>query len=215
VTDEDASSGAPEARPAPGVGRPRRYDVDTELRLIFDAALAVMRRNGYERATVAGILAEAGISTRAFYRHFGSKDELLCAMYRREAERSAERLRARVQAAMSHRDALVTWIDEMLSFGRDPARAQRVAVLGSPGAMRAAGVDHEKRHAAKLIVAPLVAILEAGKRDGSFPAAQVPADAQLISAVAWDAAGLGSAAAGAADRDAVVSFCLRALGVSS
>jgi AcrR family transcriptional regulator len=207
---------APDPQPAAAVGRPRRYDAETEVRLIFDAALAVMRRNGYEKATVADILAEAGMSTRAFYRHFGSKDELLCAMYRRDAERSAERLRARVQATGSNRDALVAWIDEVLSFGHDPAKAERVAVLGSAGAMRAAGADEERRHAAKLIIGPLMEILEAGKADGTFPAVQLPADAHLIRAAVWEAAGLSAAGDAKAQwphsREAVVSFCLRSVG---
>jgi AcrR family transcriptional regulator len=41
---------------------------------------------------VADILNEADLSTRSFYRHFASKDQLLCALFRREAEAAAARL---------------------------------------------------------------------------------------------------------------------------
>src|SRR5947199_263952 len=58
---------------------------DTEERALVEAAHRAMRRNGFSGATVADILAEAGLSTRAFYRHFASKDELLLAMYRRDS----------------------------------------------------------------------------------------------------------------------------------
>ena len=71
---------------APRAGRPRRFEAEDELRILFDAALVVMERNGYHDAAVADILAEADLSTRSFYRHFESKDQLLCALYRREAE---------------------------------------------------------------------------------------------------------------------------------
>ena len=32
-----------------------------------------------------------GLSTRSFYRHFESKDQLLCALYRHEAEAGGRR----------------------------------------------------------------------------------------------------------------------------
>src|ERR1700761_6713038 len=83
----------------PGAGRPRRFEPADELRLLFDAALVVMQRNGYADVAVADILAEAGLSTRSFYRHFESKDQLLCALYRHEAEGAADRLTAKVSAA--------------------------------------------------------------------------------------------------------------------
>ena len=53
-------------RPRALPGRPRRYGPDEELRLLFDAAIEVMRRNEYGEVTVAEILTEAGVSTRSF-----------------------------------------------------------------------------------------------------------------------------------------------------
>ena len=55
-------------------GRPRRFESEDELRILLDAALAVMERNGYVDANVAEILREANLSTRSFYRHFESED---------------------------------------------------------------------------------------------------------------------------------------------
>ena len=49
---------------------------------LMDAALHVMRRNGFQGASVQDILDYAGLSTRAFYRQFRSKDDLLLAMFR-------------------------------------------------------------------------------------------------------------------------------------
>jgi AcrR family transcriptional regulator len=156
-----------------------------ELRRLFDAALVVMERNGYADAAVADILAEAGLSTRSFYRHFESKDQLLCALYRREAERAAERLTARVSAAATPLAALDSWIEEIMSLGYHRRKAARVAVLGSPGAMRAEGYADETRHATKLLTAPLRALLEDGRKDGTFPLADPDpdADAPLVQSV--------------------------------
>jgi len=198
-------------------GRPRRFEADDELRLLFDAALTAMARNGYQDVAVADILAEAGLSTRSFYRHFESKDELLCALYRREAELAAERLRAKVAAAPNPRLALDAWIEEILSFGHHRAKAARVAVLGSAGAMRAEGYLEETRHARALLVAPLEELLEAGLRDGTFPLANPAVDAWYVQAVTWAAASVNplreAPALSRADAlRTVQSFCLRALG---
>jgi AcrR family transcriptional regulator len=204
--------------PVTRAGRPRRFESEDELKLLFDAALVVMARNGYQDAAVADILSEANLSTRSFYRHFESKDQLLCALYRREAERAAERLNAKVDAAQTPLQALDAWIEEILSFGHHRTKAARAAVLGSPGAMKAEGYADETRHAAKLLIEPLEALLAAGGRDGTFPAAD-PADAPLIQSVVWTAAGLNPTRDKPASRaDAlrqVRSFCLRALGAST
>jgi AcrR family transcriptional regulator len=197
-------------------GRPRRFQAEDELRILLDAAFTVMERNGYVDATVADILREADLSTRSFYRHFGSKDQLLCALYRREAEQAAARLHAKVEAASSSRAALDAWIDEILSFGHHRTKAARVAVLGSPGAMRAEGYTQETRHAARLLMAPLEALLAQGAADGSFPLADPLADAPLVQSVAWAAAGLSPARDKPPRAEAsrqVRSFCERALGV--
>ena len=89
----------PKAAPAARAGRPRRFEPEDELRLLLDAALVVMERNGYADAAVADILREADLSTRSFYRHFESKDQLLCALFRREAEAAAARLDDKVHSA--------------------------------------------------------------------------------------------------------------------
>lgn len=44
---------------------------------IFQAALALFERDGYEATTVAAIAAEAGVSEMTFFRHFATKDALL------------------------------------------------------------------------------------------------------------------------------------------
>jgi AcrR family transcriptional regulator len=209
----------PETAPATRAGRPRRFESDDELRILLDAALVVMERNGYVDAAVADILREADLSTRSFYRHFESKDQLLCALFRREADAAAARLRAKVDAAATPRAALHAWIDEILSFGQHRVKAARVSVLGSPGAMKAAGYVDEMRHASEVLTAPLEALLRDGVADGSFPLADPVADAPLVRSVVWAAAGLNPAREKATSRTEaarqVRSFCERALGVTS
>jgi AcrR family transcriptional regulator len=206
------------ATPAVRAGRPRRFESDEELRILLDSALVVMERNGYADAAVADILREADLSTRSFYRHFESKDQLLCALCRREAEGALARLTAKVNAARDPRAALDAWIDEILSFGHHRAKAVRVSVLSSPGAMKAEGYAEETQHATRMLMAPLERLLAEGVADGSFPTADPVADAPLIQSVAWAAAGLSPTQGRAGQHDEasrrVRSFCERALGVT-
>lgn len=178
-----------------------------------------MERNGYTDAAVADILREADLSTRSFYRHFESKDQLLCALFRREADAAAARLRAKVDAAGTPREALDAWIDEILSFGHHRVKAARVSVLGSPGAMKADGYGEEMRYASRILTAPLEELLRRGAADGSLPLADPPADAPLIQSVVWAAAGLNPARDKPSSRAEaarqVRSFCERALGVTT
>jgi AcrR family transcriptional regulator len=200
-------------------GRPRRFESEDELRILLDAALVVMERNGYADAAVADILREADLSTRSFYRHFESKDQLLCALFRREADAAAARLRDKVDAAGTPREALDAWIDEILSFGHHRVKAARVSVLGSPGAMKADGYGEEMRYASRILTAPLEELLRRGAADGSLPLADPPADAPLIQSVVWAAAGLNPARDKPSSRAKaarqVRSFCERALGVTT
>src|SRR6266704_2895492 len=68
----------------------RGADYVGEVRRLLDAALDVMRERGtVSRARVADIVAAAGLSNDAFYRHFPSKDALVAALLEDGAERLA------------------------------------------------------------------------------------------------------------------------------
>jgi AcrR family transcriptional regulator len=212
--DDPAATVASAGRP----GRPRRYAAAEELQLLLDAAFEVIRRKGYGEATVGDILAESGLSTRSFYRHFGSKDELLHALFRRDAEQFAAAVKQRVEAAPNPAAALEVWIDEILGFGFDRPRTRRAAVLGSAAAKSSLDPD-ETRRALQLLVEPLVGVLTAGAADGSFPLVEPDGDAGLVSALAWEtSARLGEVSARTAKqelRSQLLSLVHRALGVDA
>jgi AcrR family transcriptional regulator len=142
----------------------------------------VMRRTASADVNVTEILQEAGLSTRAFYRHFSSKEDLLRAMYRRETDRAAGYLVARLAAAPSALGKLEAWIDEHLSFVYDGRKAVRVALMSSEAAMRAADVV-ERQAMRELMLTPLIALLEQGRNDGTFPTAEPMEHALSIYAV--------------------------------
>src|ERR1700752_3334745 len=55
--------------------------------LVLDAAERVMAEQGFEAATLARVVAEAGIPASSVYHYFGSKEGILLAVMERGAER--------------------------------------------------------------------------------------------------------------------------------
>ena len=66
--------------------RPNRRGVKSR-ELVLDAAERVMARHGYEAATVARVVEEAGIPMSSVYHYFGSKEGILLAVMERGAHR--------------------------------------------------------------------------------------------------------------------------------
>lgn len=171
--------------PVAGVGTRRRgrspaLEPDDERRVILSATLTVLRRSGYDRATLDEVLTEAGLSTRAFYRHYASKDELLVALYEREATAVAARLAKVVASAPGPAEAVTAWVDDVLSIRFDPRREQRAGLLRSREAQRGPLWEEIRRATSLALTQPLLGALRAGKVDGTFPDADPELDARTI-----------------------------------
>jgi AcrR family transcriptional regulator len=73
---------------------------------VLDAAERLMARKGYEAATVAALVDEAGIPPSSIYHYFGSKEGVLLAVMERGAERFFEALPDLDRRVGSRRDHL-------------------------------------------------------------------------------------------------------------
>ena len=148
-------------------GRPRRFEAEDELRILLDAAFTVMQQNGYTDATVANILRRGGSVDPILLPPLRIEGSALCALYRREADAAAACLKAKVDAARNPgRAPRLDRRHPQLRPRRN--KAARVAVLGSPGAMRGRGVRGGGGHAARQLTrrgGPA----GRGAADGSFP----------------------------------------------
>src|SRR3954449_11490774 len=83
-----------------------------EKQRIMRTAYELIQRDGSKETSVHDVLRETGLSTRAFYRHFHSKDELVLEMYRVDCDRMTALLDAAVAAASTPLAALEAWIDQ-------------------------------------------------------------------------------------------------------
>lgn len=190
---------------------------DDEQNMIMDAAYRCLVRSEGTTVSITDILDAAGLSTRAFYRHFASKDSLLLAMWRRDSERVMAELTAAAQSAPTARAALRGWIDGMLNLMAEEPRRRRALILSSEEARRARGYGAERARFRAAHEAALAALLDRGRADGSFPWADPAADAEQIQAVLGQALDTqlhqsGRTAREAADR--IADFAFRALGAT-
>jgi AcrR family transcriptional regulator len=162
------------------VGRPRRFDDETERRLLIEAAIRVMERNDYSDMSVGEILTEAGLSTRAFYRHYDSKEALLETFLLHEAESVGRSLGRVVAAAQDPAAAVEAWLDRFLDVFFVPRRARRAAMLAA-AATRSSGPSAEMMIRLREIACrPLVGALRAGHDVGILHSFRPEADAYSI-----------------------------------
>src|SRR5687768_16400851 len=106
------------------MGRP----TNTEERRgeIVLALTRVMAREGYERATIALIAKEAGLSPGLVHYHFGSKAEILHALVEGLSLRAEGRIEANLGAHEGAAERLDALLDALLGRG-DGADAEAVA----------------------------------------------------------------------------------------
>lgn len=158
-------------------------DEQGERERILRAAFALIGRPG-PPVSVQQILDTAGLSTRAFYRHFPSKDELLVTMCRTAAERVATETAEVIAAADDPAAALRAWIHHQLAVIYEPRRAAQTAVLSSTEARSAAGYERVSNDAWRARRALLAAVLRNGRDAGVLPGVtDAEADAQAVASV--------------------------------
>ncbi len=115
----------------------------TEVRQLVDAAYRVIAESGHLDPPVRAILAEAGLSNPAFYRHFRGKDELLLVMLDDGRRRLVEYLDRRVARVPDTgpdpgAERVAEWVRGVLAQARDVEAARRT---------RPFVVDVERLHA--------------------------------------------------------------------
>ena len=156
---------------------------DDDRGCIIDAAYGCLSEPHTGPIPVAAILQRAGVSTRAFYRHFESKDELFLAMLRQEGDALADRLDRIVEKPDAPVDQLKEWIRQMFGWMHDAELRMHLTVIDSDEVRAAKGYreTRERAHAAR--ERSLVEILRRGRTDGTFPLADPERDAIAISAV--------------------------------
>ncbi|BBZ32190.1 TetR/AcrR family transcriptional regulator [Mycolicibacterium confluentis] len=188
-----------------------------ERSLIIDAAYACLSGPRTGPVPVAAILERAGVSTRAFYRHFESKDALFIAMLERESDELVRRLEHIPETVPGGPvEELRAWVEQMFDLVNDPRRATKMDVIDSDEVRVAKGYCAVRDRIRAERERSLIAILDRGLCAGVFPDAEPSADAAAISgAVSRVLAGMADPAAPSSEEAiaGILSFAHRALGV--
>ncbi|HEX5945135.1 MAG TPA: TetR/AcrR family transcriptional regulator [Acidimicrobiales bacterium] len=109
--------------------RRRRPDYAAEVRALLDAARTVIASTG--KARVADIIAEAGLSNDAFYRHFPSKDALVAALTEEGTERVAASLARKMAQEPTPADQVRCWLDGILERTTGDSAMQTLTLLNA------------------------------------------------------------------------------------
>ena len=177
-----------------------------EVRALLDAALEVMQRCGTDsRPRVADIVAAAGLSNDAFYRHFRSKDALVAALLEDGAQRLAGYLAHQMGKEDTPERKVRRWVEGILSQADGDVATTTRAVLwngGSSGGGQASGRHPATASLAALLREPFAAL---GSADPDLDAT-LAAHATLgtLSDHLWQ-----RARPARAEVEAIIAFCLR------
>jgi AcrR family transcriptional regulator len=186
-----------------------------EEELLLEAARSVLREKGVSGMTVRDVLAQANLGTRAFYRHFASKDELVLAMFIGAAAQEAERLKRKMASATDPLAAVIAWIDGRLDLAFDRRIVAKLQALSTEAQLRRRETPAELQLAFDMMLAPLIEQLRMGQERGLFTEVNPELDARSIHDVVWgvvEAHWSGFPQRKRETRDRVVRFCLLAIG---
>jgi AcrR family transcriptional regulator len=204
---------------APVSPRRNKLAPDPDVRCaIVDAASRSIHDQGVRGLNIAAVLERAQLSTRAFYRHFESKDQLVAAVFREVARGETQRLRRKMGNTAGPVEAVAAWIDGRLDLVFDENTELSLRRHPWPGDQSKALSSEMVSPAYGAILEPLIEQLQRGLELGAFKDIVPMTAARSIDGVVcagaqlqrstdhWDRCEV---------RERALRFCLRGLGVAA
>jgi AcrR family transcriptional regulator len=134
-----------------------------EVQRIVDATYRVIAQDGSTDPKLRDILAESGLSTQAFYKHFRSKDELMLVLLDDGRRRLVSYLEHRMEKASSPANQVRAWIEGVLAQAGNPDVAARTRPFMAQQDRLAEQFPDEQRQSVDRLVGLLSdSILQAG-----------------------------------------------------
>jgi AcrR family transcriptional regulator len=192
----------------------RRAAYEAEVRRFIEAAFVLIQRSGRLEPRVSEIVAGAGLSNQAFYRHFRSKHELLVAVLDRGVGILASYLAHRMESEQTPLGRIRQWLAGMSEQALHPeaASATRPFVLarGRLAEVYPEEVAASERRLEALVEAELVAL--AAERPGAGVVPRRDAETLYHLAMGWMEARLREGSSGErTDAGRLVDFALGGL----
>ena len=202
---------------APRTRRRSKLAPDPDVRrAIVAAASEALREQGVRGLSVAAVLDRAELSTRAFYRHFESKDQLVAAVFLEVAHAEKRRLQRKMATAGNPVEAVAAWIDGRLDLAFDENVKSDLRLLSLEAQSQMFAAPELVQPAFEEMLKPLIEQLNDGLRSAAFHDIDPVTEAQSIQGVVWASTERQWAAANyerGEVRRRALRFCLRGLGV--
>ncbi len=166
-------------------GGRRKLEPDPHIHAVILAAAAeVVRTEGVQALSIARVLSRTQLGTRAFYRHFESKDQLVAAVFLEMARAEVVRLEQRMADSDPVR-AVAAWIDGRLDLAFNQQIRSDLRQMSVEAQNQMVAAPELVAPAYREILRPLVEQLARGKDLGIFAEIDPDGEALSIHGVVW------------------------------
>ncbi|WP_234834936.1 TetR/AcrR family transcriptional regulator [Mycolicibacterium stellerae] len=217
---ERPSSVSSSQSPADETNRQAEADQKAELERhrLLSAAMEVLQRSGWWGFKVEGVLRQAGLSTRSFYRHFDKKSDLLLALLEQELGAAAIKLGRVTAAADTPSDRIRAFVSATIDMAYHADLAKPSSLFASHWRELLPEYPEAIDRCTERMVAPLVDAISEGKAQGEFTSDDPEADARaifyLVAGMTADQASRGASIPREDFEHIVMPFIGRAIGLS-
>lgn len=184
-----------------------------EVRRLLRAGVEEMAEGDTVDPRVADIVRRAGLSNKAFYRHFRSKDELLLAILEEGLKVTHEKLKSRMEGS-APLDRIRSWMREILVQALDPEMATTTRPLVLHQARLIESLGDELWGAVDQLKQLLREAIAEAAASGDLAGAEPETDAEAIYhlTVGWmNGRILDRSAPSAEEAERIVEFAMRGL----
>ncbi len=193
-------------------------EVAGEVNLLITATWTVAARTGSFEPSVREILHEASVSTKAFYRNFRSKDDLLLVALETASLQVADYIESKMAPIDAPVPRIRAWLEGFLREAIVPSSARRTL----PWALGVGQLAHlypdQFDHSKALVIAPLEREITEAVAQGSAMSPNPARDARIIFGYTMDAIRQHLIRRTEPDRndlEQLVDFTYRALGIKT
>jgi AcrR family transcriptional regulator len=164
------------------MSRPRLSEDETEehAHRLIEATFRVVAATGDAVPSIRPILQEAGLSRQAFYRCFGSKDDLMAAVLVEGQRILANYLATRMGRAASPSGQVEAWVSGMMRQAEVARAAERTRPFIASASQRTAADEVEGPGPERVLCGLLEDAIVAGVADGSWHSDAPAGDALII-----------------------------------
>jgi AcrR family transcriptional regulator len=226
LSDGGAAESGPEQSPPHGDGPTGGTDrtaeaaqkAAAERNQLLSAAMKVLQRSGWWGFKVEGVLREAGLSTRSFYRHFEKKSDLLLSLLEYELGGAAVHLRRVTGAAETPSEKIRAYVSATIDMAYRADLAKPSSLFASHWRELLPEYPDAIDRCTRKMIDPLVKAIAEGMAKGEFLSDDPVADARAIFALVAGSTADQATLGGSMPREdlehILMPFITRAIGLS-